>query len=128
MIQKGPVSDLITMQPDYDKPYTICCLVDNHEPIIDRQLFQLVRVRLELVDQSGRPAPTENRYRTICIGRCSTLSLDHPIEEFDSDALVNVVERVVSKPGSIDVVMGYRQMAMVKIHSGKFIVGSSLFC
>jgi len=41
---------------------------------------------------------------------------------------VNVVERVVSKPGSIDVVMGYRQMAMVKIHSGKFIVGSSLFC
>ncbi|MFA6774023.1 MAG: zinc ribbon domain-containing protein, partial [Sphaerochaeta sp.] len=33
------------------------------------------------------------------------------VEEFDSDALVNAVERVVIKPDDIDVVMKYRQVA-----------------
>ena len=33
------------------------------------------------------------------------------VEEFDSDALVDAVERVVIKPDGIDVVMKYQQAA-----------------
>jgi hypothetical protein len=33
------------------------------------------------------------------------------VEEFDSDALVGAVERVVVKPDGVDVVMKYRQVA-----------------
>jgi len=33
------------------------------------------------------------------------------VEEFDSDALVQAVERVVIKPAGIDVMMKYRQAA-----------------
>jgi hypothetical protein len=33
------------------------------------------------------------------------------VEEFDSDALVQAVERVIIKPNGIDVVMKYRQVA-----------------
>jgi hypothetical protein len=33
------------------------------------------------------------------------------VEEFDSDALANAVERVIIKPNGIDVVMKYRQVA-----------------
>ena len=33
------------------------------------------------------------------------------VEEFDSDALVHTVARVVIKPDGVDVVMKYRQVA-----------------
>ena len=32
MIQKGPVRDLITKQPDFSKPYTSYYLTDDHKP------------------------------------------------------------------------------------------------
>ncbi|MDD3524387.1 MAG: recombinase family protein [Candidatus Cloacimonetes bacterium] len=32
MIQKGPVGDLITKQPDFSKPYTSYYLTDDHKP------------------------------------------------------------------------------------------------
>jgi DNA invertase Pin-like site-specific DNA recombinase len=54
MIQKGPVRDLITKQPDYSKPYTSYYLTDDHEPIVDRQLFEQVKTRLEWVDQERK--------------------------------------------------------------------------
>ena len=37
------------------------------------------------------------------------------VEEFDSDALVQAVERVVIKPDDIEVVMKYRQVVNGKI-------------
>ncbi|MBI9095631.1 MAG: recombinase family protein [Sphaerochaeta sp.] len=43
MIQKEPVRDLITKQPDFSKPYTRYHLTDDHEPIVDRKLFEQVR-------------------------------------------------------------------------------------
>ena len=54
MIQKGPVRDLLTKQPDYSKSYTSYYLTDDHEPIVDRQLFDQVQVRLEFVDQERK--------------------------------------------------------------------------
>ncbi len=51
VIQKGPVQDLITKQPDPSKPYTSYYLTDDHDPIVDRQLFEQVKARLDVMDQ-----------------------------------------------------------------------------
>lgn len=167
MIQKGPVRDLITKQPDYAKPYTSYYLTDDHEPIVDRQLFEQVKARLAWVDQERKAGIYRNsqshylyglaycsecglpfrkgdgseykgteydylvcscrkrkdRKQRTCTNRSirvdqllktlsDTLGLPwRSVEEFDSDTLVNAVERVVVKPDGIDVVMKYRQAA-----------------
>ena len=167
MIQKGPVRDLITKQPDFSKPYTSYYLTDDHEPIVDRQLFEQEKARFEWVDQERKAGIYRNsqshylyglvycsecglpyrkgdgseykgteydylvcscrkrrdRKQRTCTNRSirvdqllktlsDTLGLPwRSVEEFDSDALVQAVERVVIKPAGIDVMMKYRQAA-----------------
>lgn len=167
MIQKGPVRDLITKQPDFSKAYTSYYLTDDHEPIVDRQLFEQVKARFDWIDQERktgiyRTSQSHYLYGLVFCSECGlpfrkgdgseykgigydylvcscrkrrdrkqrtctnrsirvdqllktlskTLGLPwRSVEEFDSDALVNSVERVIIKPDGIDVVMKYRQVA-----------------
>lgn len=60
MIQKGPVRDLITKQPDFSKSYTRYYLSGDHEPIVDRQMFEKVRARLVWIEQERK----DGIYRT----------------------------------------------------------------
>jgi hypothetical protein len=60
--------------------------------------------------QTGRSAST--RVDQLLKTLSDTLGLPwRTVEEFDSDALVQAVERVIIKPDGVDVVMKYRQVA-----------------
>jgi len=57
---KGLVRDLISKQLDVSKPYTSCCLTDDHKPIVDQQLLERVKARFESVDQERKTGICRN--------------------------------------------------------------------
>ena len=86
MIQKGPVRDLITKQPDLSKPYTSYYLTDDHEPIVSRQLFEQAKARLEQVDKEREAGIYRNSQSHPLYGLifCSECGL--PFRRGDSSA------------------------------------------
>jgi hypothetical protein len=54
------VRDLISKQLDVSKPYTSCCLTDDHKPIVDQQLLERIKARFESVDQERKTGICRN--------------------------------------------------------------------